>query len=89
MFRQNKTVIDMNEKRNIEINGKEIGKNTSYRMNAVAVGLMFIIATVTAILTMVNLGSILEPSGLLDTLPANETKIIVSVILELVLPGTL
>jgi len=78
-------VIDMDEKRDIKMSRKEFGKSTSYRMNAVVVGVLFIIATVTAILTMVNLGSILEPSELLDDLPANETKIVVSVILELVL----
>ena len=63
-----------------------VGKdNMKFRFAAVIVGAMFILATLTAILSMLNLGSILEPSELLDNLPGNENKIVISVILELVL----
>jgi hypothetical protein len=78
----NSSVIDMENNNHVN---KEKGRHSEHRKTAVVVGIMFILATVTAILTMVNLGSILEPSELLHNLPANDTKVVISVILELIL----
>jgi hypothetical protein len=60
-------------------------KNNKFRVAALAIGAMFILATVTAILSMFNIGALLEPSELLDNLQENEIKVVISVILELVL----
>ena len=59
--------------------------NKRFRLTGVIVGAMFILATITAILSILNIGSILEPSELLENLPVNENKVVISVILELIL----
>jgi hypothetical protein len=61
------------------------GIGNEYRWTAVIVGSMFIIATITAIASMMNIGSILEPSKLLENIPKNENRLIISVLLELTL----
>jgi hypothetical protein len=56
-----------------------------YRKTAIIVGVLFITATVTAILTIVLLGSILEPPDYLTKVAENESQVIVAEILWLVL----
>ena len=60
-------------------------KSDVNRKTAIIVGSLFIIATITAIASMLNLGSILDPVELIDKVPTNENKVIISVILELIL----
>ncbi len=57
----------------------------SYRKTAIIVGLLFIIATVTAILTIVFLGSTLDPPDYLTAVSANVKQVIISVIFWLIL----
>lgn len=58
---------------------------TPFRLTAILTGSLFIIATITAIASMLNLGSLLESTELLSNIPANESRIVISVILELIL----
>jgi hypothetical protein len=60
----------------------------SYRKTAVIVGALFIIATVTAILTIGVLGSTLETPVDFNKISENETEIVISVILWLILAGS-
>jgi len=57
----------------------------SYRKTAIIVGLLFIIATVTAILTIGFLGSTLETPLNFATVSANEFQVIMAVIFWLIL----
>lgn len=69
---------------------KENGKITkTFRKTAIIVGLLFIIATVTAILSLIFLGSTLETSELLTTVADNETQVIAASIFELILAASL
>ena len=56
-----------------------------YRKIAIIVGVLFIIATVTAILTIVFLGSTLDPPDYLTAVSANMKQVIISVIFWLIL----
>jgi hypothetical protein len=56
-----------------------------YRKTAIIVGVLFIIATVTAILTIVFLGSTLDPPDYLTAVSANVNQVIISVIFWLIL----
>jgi hypothetical protein len=56
-----------------------------YRKTGIIVGLLFIIATVTAILTIVFLGSTLDPPDYLTAVSANMKQVIISVIFWLIL----
>jgi hypothetical protein len=56
----------------------------SYRKTAIIVGSLFIIATVTAILSGVFLGSTLDALNL-TTVSANQNQVIIAVIFELIL----
>lgn len=60
-----------------------------YRKTAALVGALFIIATVTAIATMVLLGTALEEPDFLIDLPENENTVVGAVLLELVLAVSL
>jgi len=60
-------------------------KMNSYRKTAIVVGVLFITATVTAILSLVSLGTILVPPDYLTKVSANENQVIISVILWLIL----
>lgn len=57
----------------------------SNKMTARIVGVLFIIATVTAILSLVFLGSTLDAPGYLTTVSENENQVIISVMLWLIL----
>jgi len=57
----------------------------SYRKTAIIVGVLFIIATVSAIVTIGILGTTLEPPDYLSTVSANETQVILAVIFWLIL----
>ena len=57
----------------------------TYRVTAIVVGILFITATVTAILSIVSLGSILEPPDYLTKFSENENRVIISVLLWLIL----
>jgi len=57
----------------------------SYRKTAIIVGLLFITATVTSILSGVFLGSTLNAPNYLTTVSANENQVIIAVIFELIL----
>jgi hypothetical protein len=57
----------------------------SHRKTAIVVGVLFITATVTAILSIVFLGSILEPPDYLTKVSENENQMIIAVILWLIL----
>jgi hypothetical protein len=57
----------------------------SYRKTAIIVGVLFITATVTAILSIVFTGSILDPPDYLTKVSENENQVIISVILWLIL----
>ena len=57
----------------------------SYRVTAIIVGVLFITATVTAIITIFLLGSIVEPPDYLTKVSENENQVIVSVIFWLIL----
>ena len=57
----------------------------SHRKTAIIVGVLFITATVTAILTIFLLGSILEPPDYLAKVSENENRVIVAVIFWLIL----
>ena len=56
-----------------------------YRKTAIIVGLLFIIATVTAILTIVFLGSTLQTPLNYNTVTENEINVIISIIFWLIL----
>ena len=60
----------------------------SYRKTAIIVGVLFIIATVTAILSGVFLGSILDPPDYLINVSANETQVIIAMLFELILAAS-
>jgi len=60
-------------------------KKNSYRSTSIIVGVLFILATATAILGMLNIGSLLDSKDLFPDIASNETKIVVSVILYLIL----
>jgi len=62
-----------------------VNKMDLYRKTAMIVGLLFIIATVTAILSGVFLGSTLDPPDYLINVSANEFQVIISVIFWLIL----
>ena len=49
----------------------------SYRKTAIVVGVLFITATVTAILSLVSLGTILVPPDYLTKVSANENQVII------------
>ena len=57
----------------------------SYRKTAIIVGVLFIIATVSAVLTIGILGSTLDLSEYLTAVAANETQVILAVIFWLIL----
>ena len=57
----------------------------SYRKTSIIVGALFIIATVTAILTIGILGSTLDPPEYLTAVTANEKQVILAVICWLIL----
>ena len=57
----------------------------SYRMTAIIVGVLFITATVTAILSVVFTGSILDSPDYLTKVSENGNQVIVAVILWLIL----
>jgi len=57
----------------------------SYRKTAIIVGVLFIIATVTAILSIVFLGSTLETPLNFDTVSSNANQVIIAVIFWLIL----
>jgi len=57
----------------------------SYRKIAIIVGVLFITATVTAILSIVFLGSTLETPLNFDTVSSNENQVIIAVIFWLIL----
>lgn len=57
----------------------------SYRKTAIIVGVLFIIATVTAILSMITLGSTLDDPVNFATISENENQISIAVIFELIL----
>ena len=57
----------------------------SYRKTAIIVGLLFIIATITAILTIVYLGSTLETPLNFANVSANEFQVVMSVMFWLIL----
>jgi hypothetical protein len=56
-----------------------------YRKTAIIVGVLFIVATVTAILTIVFLGSTLETPLNFDTIAANEFQVVMAVIFWIIL----
>ncbi len=57
----------------------------SYRKTAIIVGVLFITATVTAVLSILFLGSTLDDPGYLTDVSANENQVIMAVILWLIL----
>jgi len=57
----------------------------SYRKTAIVVGVLFITATVTAILTVVLLGSILDAPDYLSRVAENESQVIIAEIVWLIL----
>ncbi|MCK5112832.1 MAG: DUF4386 domain-containing protein [Thermoplasmatales archaeon] len=57
----------------------------SYRRTAIIVGVLFIVATVTAILSIVFLGSTLETPLNFDTVSSNANQVIIAVIFWLIL----
>jgi hypothetical protein len=73
-----------------KINSKNWGleKMDSYRKTAIIVGALFIIATVTAILSIGVLGSTLDTPVNFNRISENETEIVISVILWLILAGS-
>lgn len=70
---------------NNKITKDNLNKTDPYRKTAIIVGLLFIIATVTAIISIVFLGSSLEGSDYLTKVSENETGMIISVIFWLIL----
>jgi len=61
---------------------------SSYRNTAIIVGALFIIATVTSILTIVFLGTTLETPLNYDTVSSNANQVIVSVIFWIILAAS-
>ncbi len=59
-------------------------KMDSYRQTAIIVGVLFIIATVTSILTTVFLGSTLNATNYLTTVSANAKQVIIAAMLLLI-----
>ena len=57
----------------------------SYRKTAIIVGVLFIIATVSAIATIGILGTTLDPPEFLTAVAANETQVVLAVICWLIL----
>jgi hypothetical protein len=57
----------------------------SYRKTAIIVGVLFIIATVSAILTISILGSTLDPPDYLSTVSSNANQVVLAVIFWLIL----
>ena len=57
----------------------------SYRKTSIIVGVLFIIATVSAILTIGILGSVLDPPEYLTAVAAHETQVVLAVICWLIL----
>ena len=62
-----------------------VNKMDSYRRTAIIVGVLFIVATVTAILSIVFLGSTLETPLNFDTVSSNANQVIIAVIFWLIL----
>jgi len=60
----------------------------SYRKTAIIVGVLFITATVTSILSTVFLGSTLAAPNYLTSVSANENQVIIAVIFELIAAGS-
>ena len=56
----------------------------SYRKTAIIVGVLFIIATVASLLSVVFLGSTLTAQNYLTTASANENQVLIAVIFELI-----
>ncbi|MFZ0926206.1 MAG: DUF4386 domain-containing protein [Halobacteriota archaeon] len=56
----------------------------SYRKTAIIVGVLFIIATVASLLSVVFLGSTLTAQNYLTTVSANENQVLIAVIFELI-----
>jgi hypothetical protein len=56
----------------------------AYRKTAIIVGVLFITATITSILSTVFLGSTLAASNYLTSVSANENKVIIAMIFELI-----
>ena len=61
---------------------------SSYRNTAIIVGALFIIATVTSILTIVFLGTTLETPLNYDTVSSNANQVIISVIFWIILAAS-
>jgi hypothetical protein len=65
--------------------GEKVRKTDFYRKTAIIVGALFIIATVTAIMSIAFIGSTLDPPEYLTNVSANENQVIIAVILWLIL----
>jgi hypothetical protein len=89
--RYGKSMVKNKEKlaqKNEMDNGKEEQKNKEldfYKKTAIIVGLLFIIATATAIISIVFMGTTLEDSDYLTKVSENETNMIISVIFWIIL----
>ncbi len=60
-------------------------KTSVYRKSAIAVGALYIAATVAGVLTVAPLGSLLEGPDMLTKIAANERQLIMAVFLELIM----
>jgi hypothetical protein len=69
----------------IAVAEEERGGMDSYRKTAIIVGVLFIVATVTAVLTIVFLGTTLDPPDYLTNVSENETNVVISVVFWLIL----
>lgn len=64
------------------------GETTSYRGNAIAVGILFIVCSVASILSIAPLGSMLDGSDYLAQLAANSDRVVLTALFEFVWAAT-
>lgn len=57
------------------------------KRTATTVGILFIIATMAAAISVALIGSILDPQGILDNVAADDTNVVLAVLFDLVLAG--
>jgi Na+-transporting methylmalonyl-CoA/oxaloacetate decarboxylase beta subunit len=68
-----------------KLEAEKVNKMDFYRKTAIIVGVLFIVATVTALVSIVFMGTTLENSDYLDKVAENENNMIISVIFWIIL----
>ena len=78
-------MVENNERKSRKVNVK---KMDTYRKTAMIVGALFIIATVTAVVSIVFMGTTLKGPDYLTKVSANENNMVIAVIFWLILSGS-